>query len=299
MPLAPPLPAPPYGSPGFSGGDAPAATEDAASIFTGGFIHFLILAAVAAVVCFILIKLLQRFAARRFSGNMKIFYRILYIVIIAVAVFAVLSTIQPLQRYGTALLAGSGVMAAVLGLAAQQTLGNLFSGMSISATKPFLVDELVEVLGTDPPISGTVKEIGLRHTIITDFTGRNIVIPNSVLDKEIVRTSHSLDREPICSYLTVRVGYECELTHAIAIIRAECDAHEATLDRRTPQQKLDAEPKTQVFITDLATSGVMLRASVWTMGASQGFAAMSELRHSIKERLGKEGIHIPAFTVPQ
>ena len=62
-----------------SGDDVGEAVQQAAdavdSIFTNGFWGFLLLVGIAAAVCFVLIKLLDHFVARRISGNMRIFYR--------------------------------------------------------------------------------------------------------------------------------------------------------------------------------------------------------------------------------
>ena len=280
-----------------SGDDVGEAVQQAAdavdSIFTNGFWGFLLLVGIAAAVCFVLIKLLDHFVARRISGNMRIFYRLLSVIIIAVAVMVVLSAIKPLQRFGTALLAGSGIAAAVIGLAAQQTLGNLFSGLSISANKPFQVGEIVEVIGVDPTIIGKVKEIGLRHTVITDRTNKNVVIPNSVLDKEIIRTSHSLDPDGIVNYLTVGVSYNSDLDMAIETLQRLCDTHPDSMDVRTAEEKAADMPKTLVHVTDLGESVVNLRASVWSKDANIGFNAVSDLRRTVLKVFADRGIDMP------
>ena len=110
-------------------------------------------------------------------------------------------TIKPLNSLGTAILASSGIAAVVIGLAAQQTLGNVFSGISISASKPFEVGEYIEILDVTPPLMGVVKDIGLRHTTIIDATNKSIVIPNSVIDKNIVRALHNNEETTVCSFL--------------------------------------------------------------------------------------------------
>lgn len=269
------------------------ATGKIDDLFNGGFVGFLILIGVVALISFVLIKLLQRFSKRHFSGNLRIFYRILYLVIILIAVLVVLSDIKPLQRFGTAMLTGSGIAAVVLGLAAQQTLGNVFSGISISANHPFYVGELIELIDTDPAISGTVKEIGLRHTTITDFTNKDIVIPNSVLDKRVIRTSHSARDTGIVNYLTVTISYASDLDAAIALLQNVCDAHKSSIDMRTDAQKRNNAPKTIVHVMDLGETGVALRASVWTESVASGFDALSDLRRSLKQAFEQSAIEIP------
>ncbi|MEG2360256.1 MAG: hypothetical protein RSB97_00290 [Christensenella sp.] len=50
-------------------------------IFSLGFVNTIIYAAIAAVVAFVLIKLIQHFFAKKFSGNARIFYRLIYVAI--------------------------------------------------------------------------------------------------------------------------------------------------------------------------------------------------------------------------
>lgn len=162
----------------------------------GGLVNTVIYAAIVAAAAFIIIKLIQHFLARKLTGNARIFYRLIYVAIIIIAILCVLVTIKPLGNLGTGLLASSGIAGIVIGLAAQQTLGNVFSGISISAAKPFEVGEFIEILNVTPPVMGVVKDIGLRHTTILDASNKSIVIPNSIIDKDMIRASH----EDPCGY---------------------------------------------------------------------------------------------------
>lgn len=81
-----------------------------------------------------------------------------------------------------ALAVGGAFTAVVLGLAAQQTLGNVFAGVVIQSTRPFKVGEKVRLIGVGlaGSIEGTVSSLGLFHTSILDGKDR-IMIPNNVL----------------------------------------------------------------------------------------------------------------------
>ncbi len=80
------------------------------------------------------------------------------------------------------LVAGSAVTAVVIGLAAQQTLGNLFAGMVLLAARPFRVGERVRL--QSGPIAGrtegVVSSLGLLYTTLANGDDR-IMIPNSVV----------------------------------------------------------------------------------------------------------------------
>jgi len=82
----------------------------------------------------------------------------------------------------TAIIASLGIGGVALAIASRRTLSDVFGGAHILSTKPFLVDDIVEIGGT----AGTVEEIGLRSTRLRDFDGRLITIPNSaVADAEV------------------------------------------------------------------------------------------------------------------
>ncbi len=80
------------------------------------------------------------------------------------------------------LAVGGAFTAVVLGLAAQQTLGNVFAGIVIQGTRPFKVGEKVKLIGVGlaGSIEGTVSSLGLFHTSILDGKDQ-IMVPNNVL----------------------------------------------------------------------------------------------------------------------
>ncbi len=261
--------------------------------FELGLVNTVIYAAIVAAIAFAVIKVLQHFFSKKLTGNARIFYRLIYIAIIAVAVMCVLTTIKPLQSMGTALLASSGIAAAVLGLAAQQTLGNVFSGISISAAKPFEVGEYIEILNVSPPIMGTVKDIGLRHTTIIDASNKSIVIPNGILDKEMLRAFHLTEHANVCTFLDVGISYGSDVDRAMALMAEIVAAHKDCLDVRTAEQKKAGAARVIVRVQELAESCVRLRAFVWTVDTGTSFPVLADLRYAILKAFGENGIEIP------
>jgi len=77
------------------------------------------------------------------------------------------------------LLATSGAVAIILGLAVQSTLGDVFSGIVLNATKPFRVDDWIRV----DDIDGKVIEIDWRSTHLLTSEGSMAVIPNAMAAK--------------------------------------------------------------------------------------------------------------------
>jgi small conductance mechanosensitive channel len=77
---------------------------------------------------------------------------------------------------------GGAFTAVILGLAAQQTLGNLFAGLVLLTTRPFRVGERVRLVGglLAGNVEGIVGSLGLFYTTLVSGADR-IMVPNSVL----------------------------------------------------------------------------------------------------------------------
>ena len=104
---------------------------------------------------------------------------IIYIVGLGVAVYS----IPPLRNIATPLLGGAGILAVAIGFASQNALSNLISGVFIIMFKPFRVNDRLRIRDT---LAGIVEDITLRHTVIRDFENRRIIVPNSVMNQEII-----------------------------------------------------------------------------------------------------------------
>lgn len=74
----------------------------------------------------------------------------------------------------SAILAGLGIGGMALALASQDTVANFFGGVLVLTQRPFKVGERIEVAG----INGWVHQFGLRNTIIKNWYGRAVLIPN-------------------------------------------------------------------------------------------------------------------------
>jgi small conductance mechanosensitive channel len=77
---------------------------------------------------------------------------------------------------------GGAFTAVIVGLAAQQTLGNIFAGIVLQGTRPFRVGERVRLTGGSVAgsIEGTVGSLGLFYTSLVKGADR-MMVPNSIL----------------------------------------------------------------------------------------------------------------------
>ena len=75
-----------------------------------------------------------------------------------------------------AVLAGLGIGGLALAMASQDSVANVFGGLTIFIQKPFTIGNRIKVRGID----GWVVEIGLRCTTISDFYGKHHIVPNKM-----------------------------------------------------------------------------------------------------------------------
>jgi MscS family membrane protein len=121
---------------------------------------------------------------------------------IFVAIVAVLVTSQNLGMNVTGLLASLSIGGLAVGLAAQDTLSNLFGAVAVFADKPFRVGERIKLDNID----GVVEAIGLRSTRVRNLDGHLVTIPNrTVANASIINVSK---RPNIKTVLNIGVTYD-------------------------------------------------------------------------------------------
>lgn len=211
------------------------------------------------------------------------------LIIYLIAILIIFQYIPALRKIGDALFVSAGVFAAFIGLAAQQALGNIISGVFIVIFKPFRIGDQVRINET---LAGHVEDITLRHCVIKSFENRRIIIPNSVISSETIVNANITD-EKTCFFLEIGISYDSNIDLAIKLMREEAEKHPDLIDHRTIAEKAEGEEKIIVRVIGFGDSSVNLRAYLWASQPDIGFAMKCDLNKSIKERFDKEGIEIP------
>jgi small-conductance mechanosensitive channel len=114
--------------------------------------------------------------------------------LISIAVMVIVALRIAGLNAGTLALGGA-FTAVVLGLAAQQTIGNLFAGMVLLSTRPFRVGERVRLIGGPlaGKVEGIVASLGLFYLTLVTGSDR-IMVPNSVVLTAAVMPLHEPER---------------------------------------------------------------------------------------------------------
>ena len=102
--------------------------------------------------------------------------------------------VPELHALGTALLTGVSVVSVVLGLAAQNTLGNLIAGFSLVLYRPISVGDTIQISSPKGLISARVEVVSLGYTVLLDDDKHEIIVPNSVMvGNTVIRLKRARD----------------------------------------------------------------------------------------------------------
>ncbi len=210
-------------------------------------------------------------------------------IIYSIGIIFLIREIPPLRTFAGSLLAGAGILAAIVGFASQQAFSNIVSGIFIVLSKPFRVNDRLKIKEI---YAGTVEDITLRHTVIRDFENRRIIVPNAIIANEILVNADYNDNA-VCKFIEMSVGFKTNIDHVKNIIADEIGKHPLYLDRRTEEEKEKGMPLVTVRVVRMTDWALILRGDAWAINPSKAFDLYCDLLESIKKRFDAEGIDIP------
>ncbi len=127
------------------------------------------------------------------------------------------------------LVATSGVVAVIFGLALQNTLGDVFSGIALTLGRPFVIGDWIQLAdGTE----GRVVENNWRSTQLLTGAHNVVVLPNSVLAK-VGLTNLSRPDETHLISMSVRIASGHEPRFVEGVMRTVLEAC-GSIDRQVP-----------------------------------------------------------------
>ncbi len=159
-----------------------------------------------------------------------------------------------------AVAVGGAFTAVILGLAAQQTLGNVFAGMVLLTARPFRLGERVRLQAgvLAGSVEGIVASLGLLYTTLSRGDER-VMIPNTiVLSASIVPV-----REPESVDVKVTLGPGVRPSHVQAVL----DSNISTPTRKTPR----------VLLEEISGASVVVRVQATPEHASDGARLADEI----------------------
>ena len=191
-----------------------------------------------------------------------------------------------LQEVGIELLgilASLAVFSLIIGLAVQQTLGNMLNSFMLAVDQPFEVGDRILVEG----VTGTVMSVGILSTKILTLTEELVVIPNNRLVDSTITNYARGGGDGLGSRVT--------LTLDIGVDYDERSAHvkQVIMDVAKKCPMVQEEPPPRVLLRELADFSKNYRLYVWISDYSEEFLATDWLLREVDIAFGREGISIP------
>ena len=113
--------------------------------------------------------------SRRFETRAQVLRRFTQGLIVVIGVAAAIGTFEAARHAMTTILASAGVISVIFGLAAQQTLGNVFAGMQLAFTDAIRVGDVV--VAGEKKETGSVEEITLSYVVVHIWDERRLIVP--------------------------------------------------------------------------------------------------------------------------
>ena len=180
-------------------------------------------------------------------------------------------------------LASLAVFSLIIGLAMQQTLGNIVNSFMLALDQPFEVGDRIEVDGK----TGSVVSVGILSTKILTHEETLVVIPNNNLVNSTIinhaRGGGDGAGRRISLVLDIGVSYEEDIDHVKYTI--------LTLMRQCPYVIVKPEPR--VLLIELGDFAKIFRMFGWVEDYTDEFVARDWLLKNLDENFKEEGIEIP------
>ncbi len=177
-------------------------------------------------------------------------------------------------------LASAGIAGLALGLAAQDTLSNIFGGLAIIADAPYKVGDWVNLDGGE---RGCVTKIGLRSTRLMTRDDVEITVPNAAIASgKIINESGGPSRRSRVSVL-VGVAYGSDVDQVHEVLLRAARGVELVVD----------DPEPRIRFTEIADSALVFRVLCWIELPELRGQCVDGLNTAIYKALNAEGITIP------
>jgi small-conductance mechanosensitive channel len=250
----------------------------------------LIRAAVYIVITLVIAAIVDRLMANHGGGvtralsknlppsgktRLRMARRLIVAAIIFVGVGFALFQLPQVSTVARAMLASAAFTAVVIGIAARSALSNPLAGIAIAITQPVRLGDYV----TLDDMTGVVEEVSLSYTYIRMADNRRVVIPNETLASKIVH-----------NYSIVEEASAATVEFVVTPVVALADVTRSALERATALNDPATGREPSVVVSDLATDGIHIKATVWAADKPTADTAAGALRLALAEEFGAKGV---------
>ena len=172
----------------------------------------------------------------------------------------------------------AGAFGVGIGFGPQSVVNNFVSGLILLFERPIHVGDTIEAGG----ITGSVRRIGIRSSVMRTGQGAEIIVPNAQLVTERVTNWTLSDRHRLIE-LPVGVSYSTHPKRVIDMLEAVAQAHAHVL----------RQPAPRAFFTGFGDKSINFELRAWTDQFDRWFQIRSELATAVYDAGQAAGISLP------
>ena len=202
---------------------------------------------------------------------------IVNVAIVFVGILAILNLIWGINV--TPLFASAGIAGIAVAFAAQDSIAQLFGGISIYFDQPFKRGDRIELESGEV---GIVHEVGIRTTRIMNLYNNMIIIPNSIIANSKV-VNFTSPQSIMVVKMTMGVAYGSDVEKVRNVLYAIIRDIDLVLD----------DPAAAVRLENFGESSLDFALYMWIKNPADKIKLIDMVNSSISEEFAKEGIEIP------
>ena len=208
---------------------------------------------------------------------LPLFKGIVNVALVFIGTLAILNVIWNINV--TPLFASAGIAGIAVAFAAQDSIAQLFGGISIYFDQPFIKGDRIELESGEV---GIVHEVGIRTTRILNLYNNMIIIPNSIIANSKI-INYTSPQSIMVVKMTMGVAYGSDVEKVRKILHAIIQDIDLVLD----------DPAAAVRLDNYGDSSLNFALYMWIKSPSDKMKLIDMVNSRIAEEFEKEGIEIP------
>ena len=230
--------------------------------------------------------LFRKIEQERPGLQLRFFHRIISAGILIGGVILMVSSFGGLGFVWKTLLGGTAIISAVLIFVAQDVAKDILAGLVISICRPFEIGDRIEV---EDGTAGIVKDINMRHVVISTWDTQKLIIPNSRLNTMQIR-NNSYKAHLRSAQFLFYIAYGSDVEKAMEVIR------QAVMDSSLSEPGQETESGSRygdVYFFAYEASSLRLGTTVYYKTDCPTERIKTDINLRVGKALKENGIEIP------
>ncbi len=216
---------------------------------------------------------------RKRRTYLSVFRRLFIFAMVLGGCWISLAEFADLEGLGKTLLTSAGIAGAVIGIAAQPTLGNIIAGFQVAVTQPVRIGDTVMMDG----IWSEVEDLRYTYAVFKTWDQRRLIVPmKDLVTEKIENWSHTNVSQSSAVYLYIDYGADIE------------DIRNKFKKYVSEHELYDGDEEPQVLVSEVTEDTIKIRCKVSSDSPQNAWQLECDIREKMLEYIQKEhGDYLP------